>query len=255
MNQIEKSRYFAELHVSGNPCVLYNIWDAGSAQAIENAGGKAIATGSWSVAAAQGFTDGQAIPLDLVEAIVARICTTVSLPVTVDAEGGYAEAPAAVAANVQRLIDAGAIGINFEDQIVGGSGLYAVDAQCIRIGAIREMAITSGIPLFINARTDLFLQASAEQPHPDLIDAAKQRAAAYREAGASGFFVPGLADESLIGELCEQIELPLNVMTKPAMPSIERLAQLGVARVSYGPGPYVKLMDTLTQQASESLGA
>ncbi len=250
MKQADKARYFTELHQPGNPCVLYNIWDAGSADAVAKAGAEAVATGSWSVAAAQGFADGQAIPLDLLETIVARICATVSVPVTVDMEGGYAEAAEDVAANVLRIMQAGAIGINFEDQVVGGEGMVDTDIQCQRIHAIREQADNSGVSLFINARTDLFLQAPPEQ-HAGLIDSAVQRAKAYQQAGASGFFVPWLADETLIGEICAQVELPVNVMNKQGMPTIGRLAELGVARVSFGPGPYIKMAEVLQQQAGQ----
>ena len=88
MSQDEKAKYFAQLHELGNPCVLYNIWDAAGAQAVAKAGAKAIATGSWSVAAAHNFKDGEVIPLDLVERIAERICAAVEQPVTIDFESG-----------------------------------------------------------------------------------------------------------------------------------------------------------------------
>lgn len=254
MNQVEKAKHFASLHVKGDPCLLYNIWDAGSAKAVAEAGAKAIATGSWSVAAAHGFEDGEAIPLALVERIVRRICSTVALPVTIDFEGGYAETPAELEVNIQRVVDAGAIGINFEDQIVSGDGLYDIAVQCDRITAIREAANQLGILLFINARTDLFLQA-ADKPHADLIDAAKARATAYKEAGASGFFAPGLVDERLIEGLCDHTRLPVNIMMMDSAPSIGRLAELGVSRVSFGAAPFIELMATLKEKASAAFAA
>lgn len=231
--------------------MLFNIWDAGSARAVKDAGAKAIATGSYSVAAAQGFDDGEAIPLDLVEFNTQRICSTVALPVTIDFEGGYAESPDDVAINVQRIIGAGAIGINFEDQIVNGNGLHTISAQCDRINGIREAAGKLGVPLFINSRTDLFLQAASDQSHTDLIDNAKVRATAYEKAGASGFFVPGLLDESLISELCDHTSLPVNIMMKAGAPSVVRLSELGVSRISFGPGPYADSMSKLSEQARE----
>ena len=238
MNQNEKAAHFASLHVPGIPCVLYNIWDAGSAQAVERAGAKAIATGSWSVAAAQGYEDGERIPLDFVERIVQRICTSTALPVTVDFEGGYATAPAELAANVTRILAAGAVGINFEDQVVNGSGLYEVSTQCERLAAIRDAAKKFGVALYINARTDLFLEAPDDKDHAGLLDEAKTRADAYEKAGASGLFVPGLKDETLIGDLCRHTGLPVNIMMKEGVPPRAKLAALGVARISYGPAPF-----------------
>ncbi len=250
MNQNEKAKSFAQLHEPGNPCVLYNIWDAAGAQAVTKAGAKAVATGSWSVAAAHGFEDGETIPLDLVERIAERICAAVELPVTIDFEGGYANAPADVAANVQRIIAAGAVGINFEDQVVGGNGMHDTATQCERIAAIRESADQAGMPLFINARTDLFLQATKDQSHSDLVDEAKAKAIAYRDAGASGIFVPGLVDEALIADFCRHNMLPTNIMVMDGTPSLQRLAKLGVSRVSYGPGPFFSLMGLLEAHAS-----
>ncbi|TQV70214.1 isocitrate lyase/phosphoenolpyruvate mutase family protein [Exilibacterium tricleocarpae] len=247
MNQAAKARTFTELHNPGQPLALYNIWDAGGAAAIAKAGAKAIATASWAVAAAHGYADGEQIPLALVLPIVTRITETTTLPVTVDFESGYAAAPAAVAANVKQVLEAGAVGINFEDQIVGGSGLYATAAQCDRLRAIRETAQAQGIPLFINARTDLFLKQSDSNKHAELMEEAKARAAAYAEAGASGLFAPGLADAELIGELCEAVKLPVNIMMNENVPSPTELATLGVARISCGPGPYRIAMAGLAQ--------
>ena len=254
MTQAGKARAFADLHVSGNPLVLYNIWDAGGAKAVAEAGAKAIATGSLSVAAAHGYPDGQAIPLDLVLEIVSRITETVDLPVTVDFEGGYAEAPEDVAKNVARLIGVGAIGINFEDQIVGGSGLHAVDAQRDRIAALRRAAQSADMPLFINARTDLFLKERDRTKHQGLVAEAKDRAVAYAAAGASGFFVPGLVDPDLIGAICAATPLPVNVMMMDGAPTASVLASCGVARISYGPGPYFEAMAGLADRARQAFG-
>ncbi len=140
MNQKEKAKRFAQLHVKGAPLLLYNAWDAGSAQSGLEAGAKAIATSSWSVAAAQGYQDGEAIPIEFAEQIVGRIATSVDAPVTVDFEGGYSEDDSELADNISRLIDLGVIGVNFEDRVVKGSGLYSVDRQARRLGAIRKAA-------------------------------------------------------------------------------------------------------------------
>ena len=254
MSQADKARDFAKLHAPGTPLLLYNIWDAGGAKAIAEAGAQAIATGSWSVAAAQGYADGQAIPLDFVLRIVARIAATVDLPVTLDFEGGYAEAPEEVSANVTRVIEAGAIGIIFEDQIVGGAGLHAPAVQSDRIGAVRQAATAADIPLFINARTDLFLKEKDHDKHKGLMAEAQERAAAYGAAGASGFFVPGLVSPDLIGAICETTSLPVNVMMMKGAPSASELASLGVSRISYGPGPYFEAIASLTERFREVSG-
>jgi len=250
MSLADKARLFAALHVKGRPLVLTNIWDAGSAKAVADAGADAIATSSWSMATAQGFTDGEAMPFDLVEEIVGRIARTADLPLTVDIEGGYAVEPDGMADNVERIVSASAVGVNLEDGIIGGSGLHETTLQCRRLEAIRTRAARHGIDLFINARTDLFLQAEDRDRHAGLLDPAIERAHAYADAGASGFFAPGLADERLIEALCGAARLPVNVMVVGDAPSTSRLGELGVSRISYGPMPYIRCMQHLKQQAS-----
>ena len=251
MNQTEKAKRFAELHLARAPLVLYNAWDAGSAKSILDAGAKAIATSSWSVAAAQGYGDGEAIPIEFAEQIVARIAATVDIPVTVDFEGGYSEDDGELAANISRLLDLGVIGINFEDRIVKGSGLYSVDRQARRIAAIRKAAEQKGVDLFINARTDVFFEHGEDAAQA--VSEAFGRAKAYAAVGASGFFIPGLVDDALIGRICESVTLPVNVMVMDGVPSNGRLSELGVARISYGPIPYIRAMRALGQEARTTL--
>ena len=249
MSQADKARRFKALHIPGNPLVLYNIWDAGSAKTVASAGAQALATGSWSVAAAQGYGDGQAIPLDFALQIITRITESTDLPVSVDFEGGYATAPTDLAANIARVIAAGAIGINFEDQIVGGQGLHAIADQVARIQAIRAAADAAGVPLFINARTDLFLKTQTTQAA--LVVDALTRQTAYAEAGADGFFIPGLGDESLITEICQASSLPVNVMMLGALTSLPTAARAGAARASFGPGPYRVAQEDLKTRAEK----
>ncbi|HEV2568992.1 isocitrate lyase/phosphoenolpyruvate mutase family protein [Sphingomonas sp.] len=249
MNQSEKARAFAALHKPGQPLILFNAWDAGSAKAIADAGAKAIATGSWSVAAAYGFGDGEGLPLDLAVANAARIVATVELPVTLDFEGGYAVDPSRVGENFGLALAAGVIGCNFEDRVVGGEGLHPVHVQAARVEALRRAAERAGIPAFINARTDIFLSSKPDTHDRAAADHALERARAYAGAGASGFFVPGLADEGLLARICEASPLPVNAMMFPGMPSAKRLAELGVARISHGPGPYRQAMAALTDAA------
>jgi 2-methylisocitrate lyase-like PEP mutase family enzyme len=240
-------RRFAELHRPGDPLILFNAWDAGSARAIADAGAPAIATGSWSVAAAQGYADGEKLPLDLVIANAERIAAAVDLPVSIDFEGAYGPAPDQVWRNAAELAQTGAVGCNLEDRLVGGDGLYTVRAQAERIAAARE---ASEPFFFINARTDVFLKAPPEEHHEHLGQAV-ERCHAYAEAGARGFFVPGLIDRKLIARLCERAPLPVNVMALPAAPDAEELAELGVARISHGPAPYRQMLRLLNEAASE----
>src|SRR5262249_22585783 len=156
--QRERADLFRDLHVKGNPLMLFNIWDAGSAKTIEEAGAKAIATGSWSVAAANGFDDGEKLPFNVALANLERIVASVRAPVTIDLEGGYATKNSELKENIKKVIAAGAIGINFEDQIVGGEGLYPIEEQAARIKAIGKASEEKSLPLFINARTDVFLK-------------------------------------------------------------------------------------------------
>jgi len=146
-----KYETFAALHVPGDPVVLYNIWDVGSALAVVAAGAKALATGSHPVADAHGWPDGQQVPLDFALANAARIVNAVELPLTVDFESAYSADPGEGAANVVRLAATGAVGCNFEDQVIGGEGLHPLDLQARRIAAIRSAV---GEQNFIHARTD-----------------------------------------------------------------------------------------------------
>jgi 2-methylisocitrate lyase-like PEP mutase family enzyme len=251
MDQVDKAKSFAALHEKGSPVILYNIWDAGTAGAVAAVGAKALATGSWSVAAAHGFGDGEKLPLSLLEEIARLIALSTDLPLSVDFEGGYAEAPNDVAANVSKIIDTGAVGINFEDQIVGGAGVYPAAMQADRIRAIRATADRRGVPLFINARTDLFLYEKDTTRHAGLIDEALDRAKAFEAAGASGFFAPGLVDAELIGRLCEKVALPANIMVGSTTPDNATMAKLGVSRISYGPGPYLAMVEWLKGEAAK----
>ncbi|HYG29611.1 MAG TPA: isocitrate lyase/phosphoenolpyruvate mutase family protein [Allosphingosinicella sp.] len=238
----KKAKAFAALHAPGSPLVLYNVWDAGSAATVAEAGAKAIATGSWSVAAAQGHADGEKLPLELAVANLERIVAAVPLPVTIDLEGGYDDA-AASSAQARR---AGAVGCNLEDRVVGGDGLYPAERQAARLAAVREAA---GPFFFVNARVDVFLQARAEAHDEALLGTAMERGRAYAVAGANGLFLPGLVDERLIGLACERSPLPVNIMVWNGTPPLRRLAELGVARISHAGAPWRLAMNALGEAA------
>lgn len=237
MNPVEK---FAAMHVRGEPLILCNIWDAGSAKIAVTAGAEALATGSSALAGSLGFEDAQEIPFDLLIGAVMQILAVSDLPLTVDFEAGYAADAEGVARNAKRLADLGVVGCNFEDQVIGGQGLVETGRQ----SKLMEAVAASG--LFVNARTDIFLErlrAGENANDPDLLSGALERAAAYADAGARSFFVPGLSDSTLIAVMCEKSPLPVNVMQLPDMANNAALAELGVARISYGPGPWRSAME------------
>ncbi|WP_262694633.1 isocitrate lyase/PEP mutase family protein [Kordiimonas aquimaris] len=253
LTQTERARVFADLHQKGAPVILFNAWDAGSAAVIEKAGAKAIATGSWPVAAAQGFDDGENIPLDLAVENIRRITSLVDVPVSADIEGGYGVSSQEVANTASRMVEAGAIGFNFEDQVVGSSDLYDITEQASRIAAVRKAINGLCDNIFINARTDIFLKAAPDTHTAAMLDHAIERAEAYAEAGANGFFAPGLANENLIERLCSSTDLPINIIALPHVPDTKTLASLGVARISYGPVPYKRMTAWLEEEARQAL--
>jgi 2-methylisocitrate lyase-like PEP mutase family enzyme len=221
---------FAALHRGPDILVLPNAWDAASAALMEAAGAKAVATSSAAVAWAHGYADHDQIPPDRVLSTVRAVARVLTVPLTADVEGGYTDDLADLADFIRGLVDAGAAGINLED------GRRSPDLHARKIEAARKAAEAAGAPLFINARTDVYLARLAEGEAA--LAETLRRADLYRQAGASGVFVPGPADEALIGELVRGVALPLNVMARPGVPPAARLQALGVARVSSATGPF-----------------
>jgi 2-methylisocitrate lyase-like PEP mutase family enzyme len=252
----DKAQHFHSLHVRGQPLVLFNIWDVGSAKAVERAGARALATGSWSVAKANGYEDGERLPLDLAIENLGRIVRNTELPVTIDLESGYGQNPEAVGETVARSIEAGAIGCNLEDSDPENGKLRALAEQVDRIKCARMVAAAHQLPYFINVRTDVFfLRAIPQAPSDERVAAVLERAKAYAAAGADGLFVPGLADATAIRRVVDASPLPLNVMVSEQTPSLRELAALGVARVSHGPRPYMLMMKKLEEAAREAASA
>ncbi len=243
---------FAALHRSDDPLILYNVWDVGSAIAVAAAGAKVIATGSLSLAGAQGYEDGERIPFPRLVETARQIAEAVELPISVDIEAGFAEDIEGLSMGAAALYDVQITGCNLEDRLIRTSYLRPVDEQAERIAAV------DGAGLFVNARTDLFLGPlmAGENPNrAELVDAAIERAAAYRAAGAGCFFIPGLSDPTMIAQICESIDMPVNVMRLPGMVGNAELAALGVARISYGPGPWREAMAGVTQAAKAAFSA
>jgi len=240
---------FHALHVPGNPVILYNIWDVGSAKAVALAGAKALATGSHPVADANGWPDGEQVPIEFALANARRIAAAVDLPLSVDFEGAYSADPETGGANCARLKATGAVGCNVEDQVVGGEGVHPLDLQVRRIVAIRDAV---GADFFINARTDLFLKSEARDEA--LVDEVIKRGKAFADAGASGFFVPRLADPKHIERVVKAVPLPLNVIAFPGAPEKKVWADAGAARISHGPFPHRALMKMLEAEAAKAIG-
>jgi methylisocitrate lyase len=248
-DQARKAKEFRALHVPGRPFVLFNIWDAGSAKAVAATGAKALATGSWSVANANGFADGERIPLALAIDNLRRIVGVTELPVTVDLEAGYGDAPEVVGETIALAVEAGAVGCNLEDSFPSNGSLRKIEDQFQRIRRARETADEAGVRFFINARSDVFFQKPPEQHDEAMLVEASERARAYAEAGADGIFAPGLVDIKLIARLAKGSPLPLNIMVSEGTPALRVLAEHGVARVSHGPRPYLLAMKALEEAA------
>jgi len=244
----DKIAAFRALHIPGDPLILVNIWDAGSAKAVAAAGAKAIATGSFGVAGAQGRADGEDFPIEDVFENLARILSVTDLPVTIDMESGYGADPAAVGVSVGRAKAAGAAGINMEDGLPGRSELLAIPEAQARYRAAADTGI------FVNARCDVFRGADAAKDGDALIAATLERARAYADAGAGSLFVPFLGDARCIGAICAASPLPVNILRSKAGPTHKQLAELGVARISHGHQPWAAAMAWLTGQAEQVLG-
>ncbi|MGH8282781.1 MAG: isocitrate lyase/PEP mutase family protein [Gammaproteobacteria bacterium] len=250
-----KAETLRRLHQAPPILVLPNAWDAASAVLFEHAGARAIATTSAGVANSLGYADGQYAPLDEVLKVTAHMAAVVHVPLSADLEAGYSDTPDELATVIRRLIEAGAVGVNLEDGLPAGSKqvLRDVAEQQERLRAARRAADTLGIPLVINARTDVFLHQLGE-PVTRLRETLR-RLEAYRQAGADCLFVPGVSgDVATIGELVRQLQAPLNILAGPATPPVSELGKLGVARLSVGSGLHRASLAFAERLAREILG-
>jgi len=233
MTKHDHAMRFHTLHQHGT-FVLPNAWDAASAALIASAGAAAVATTSSGVSWSLGVPDGEHLGRNDMVAAIARIVRAVDLPVSADVEGGYGPDPSDVAATIEAVIEAGAVGANVEDRLrAGGELLWAIDAQCERLAAARAAADRCGGRFILNARTDVFLAAvGAPQDREAMV---LERAEHYRRAGADCLFVPGLVDVEVIARLAQRSPLPLNAMLAPGQgPTIAQLREAGVRRISVG---------------------
>ncbi|QEC47013.1 isocitrate lyase/phosphoenolpyruvate mutase family protein [Baekduia soli] len=243
-----RAQELLRLHADPAILVLVNVWDVASAQTVASVPGcRAIATASWAMAAAHGIADGEAIGRDRMLELVGEIAGAVALPVTADLESGYGETPAEVGETVGRAIAAGAVGCNLEDGVPGATLLRDAQDAARRVQAARERADREGVPVVINARTDVYLRGA------DDAEAALLRGRAYAAAGADCVFVPGVIERETIRALVEGIPAPVSVLARPGAPSVSELEALGVARVSFGPGPMGAALAALARTASQLL--
>ncbi|MCC6601351.1 MAG: isocitrate lyase/phosphoenolpyruvate mutase family protein [Crocinitomicaceae bacterium] len=233
--QAEKAQQFMKLHHTGKLLILPNIWDVLGAKLLEDVGYQAIATASAPVAFTNGYEDGEKIPLDRVIENLHRITNSVNLPVTADIECAYADEGKLLEKNIQRILETGIAGLNFEDSDKTTGDLIDISKQCNRIKTIRKIADEMEIPLFINARTDVLFYShffsTPEEQQAELL----RRGQAYKDAGADCYFPVALKDADMIGKIVSTIKIPVNIIALPGIPGFDILEKLGVSRVSLGP--------------------
>jgi 2-methylisocitrate lyase-like PEP mutase family enzyme len=248
--QRKKAEAFRAMHTSPGAVLLPNVWDVASARIIEEAGFQAIATTSAGIAFAQGFPDGQKIPADQMVTAVAHIASTVRVPVTADVEAGYGQKPEDAARTARNVIEAGAVGMNFEDATGDGDHpLTELTLQLERIRAIRETADELSVPLVLNARTDVYLLQIGDPSRR--YEQAVRRLSAFRDSGADCVFVPGVRDAETIGCIVADLKCPVNILGVPGSPSVPELVKLGVKRISLGSGPMRSSLGFLRRLAEE----
>jgi len=231
MTQSTKAEHFRQQHHEKNLLLLPNVWDTLSARLITSTGFKSLATASFSLAASNGYPDGEQIPFNKLLNVVSEIVAAVDVPVSVDFERGYANDIPSLADNINRLLDAGAIGINIEDRTADGK-LTSIEEQCKKLETIRETGIKKGVNIFINARTDAYLLKLSKA----YIEETIQRGKAYEKAGGDCFYPVAINSYSDIERVLNETSLPMNVLLMKPVDDLKKLETLGVKRVSLGPG-------------------
>ena len=250
LDAVSRAQAFRRLHQGDAPLLLPNVWDALSARLFEQAGFAALATSSAAVAWSLGYRDGGELPREELLAAIARIARVVKVPLSVDIEDGFGATAAEVGDTVAAVIEAGAVGINLEDgryDAGGRFGLREAEAMRERLQAARAAADAAGVPIYINARTDLFLHGTG--PAAARFDETLKRTRLYLASGADGVFPMALTDPALLARLCEAAPGAVNVAAKPGLPAMVELAALGVVRISTAIGPVLVAMQALQRTA------
>ena len=250
LEQKGKAETLRALHLGKKPLLLPNVWDVASARIVEAAGFPALATTSAGIAFGRGFPDGEVISAQRMLGAVAQIASAVRVPLTADVEAGYGTRPEDAAHTARGVIEAGAVGMNLED----GSGdakhpLIELRLQLEKIHAIREAAQQLGVPLVLNARTDVYLLQVGDAAKR--YDEAMRRLSAFRDAGADCVFLPGVRDAETIRRIVTDLACPVNILAGPGSPSVGELAALGVRRISLGSAPMRAAMGLLRRLAME----
>ena len=233
--QQEKAKQFYNLHHSGKLLILPNIWDCLGANLLESLHYPAIATASASVAFTNGYDDGQRISFDAVLALVKKIVSSVGIPVSADIESGFAGNDLQLEENTKQLLATGIVGINIEDTDKKTNSILPVETQCEKIKLIKKVSQAVGVPLFVNARADVYLRGKDFDTPESKFEEALKRGRAYKAAGADCFYPIAMTRQEDIKRMVEQLQMPVNVITIPGIPELNVLNEIGVARVSLGP--------------------
>ena len=235
---------FTQLHHQDHPLLIANVWDVSSVTAAQQAGYQALGTSSAAIATMLGYEDGEAMSFDELLYIVSRLKSATHLPLSVDIEAGFGQNAAEISDNLKRLIQMGVAGINIEDSRVTEGVRRLVDPVIFAAGleSIRSHLMEEKQRLFINVRTDTYLLN-----HENALQETLLRGRLYQQAGADGLFVPCLVSEHEMSQLCQAIDLPLNVMCMPGLPVFEQLSKSGVKRISMGNFVHAALQSKLEE--------
>ena len=250
-DQARKAEAFRRLHRGPKILILPNAWDVASARLFEEAGFPAVATSSAGVMVSLGYPDGEAIDREEYLAATRRIARALSVPLSADIVGGFGRTPDEVVSTVRRVIEAGAVGINIEDQVHETKELLPLPMQVERLKAILKLRESLDVPFVINARTDAFQRAPGES-QARLAEAIR-RGIAYRDVGVDCLYPMGLTESASIAAFVKAVECPINVMVRKGLPAIAELQRVGVARVSFGPSASYATMGLLRRASTEVL--
>lgn len=236
ISQATKAKQLHALHYANKTLILPNIWDVLGAKLLQDLGYEAIATASAAVAYANGYNDGENIPFADVLKNLTNIAHSVNVPVTADIESGYANDDNTFENNIRAIIETGIVGINIEDTNKQSGGLFSIEEQHKRIELIKKVSAEMQIDLFINARTDTFVHQKKFNSENELLKETTERGNAYKDAGANCFYPILMHQQNHIEEIVEQLKMPVNILMMPRISDLKTLEQLGIARVSLGPG-------------------
>jgi len=250
VSQTERAEAFRLLHNSKRVLILPNVWDVPSARIFEDAGFPAVATSSAAVAVSLGYQDGEEISKDELFATVKKIVTRLAIPVSVDIESGFGADTEQLSATVRRVVEAGAVGVNIEDiSNYENKTLFNVESQVERIRTVRSVSTLFSVPLVINARTDAYRFGAGDEKAR--LREAIRRSNAYAQEDADCLYPMGLVQKEAIAEFVKSVKLPVNIMARRGAPSVPELEEIGVRRLSLGPGPMYAAMGLLKRIGQE----